>query len=193
MIVLVDHFDSFVETLARYFREQGEMTKVIRVDRLDTADLKAISPRAIVLSPGPGRPQDTPQTVALFEQFPDCAVLGVCLGHQALCEAYGGQTIKAKAPMHGRASPIYHEKHLLFTDIPSPFMAGKYHSLIGNLPDVSDLVPIAWDDGGELMAAAHRSRPHFGVQFHPESLLTPAGRQLISNFLVSCGGRHDLV
>ncbi|RFB05771.1 anthranilate synthase component II [Parvularcula marina] len=183
MILLIDHFDSFVETLARYARESGAATHVLRVDDLVAADVAVEAPQGIILSPGPGQPSDTPETMALFELLPETPILGVCLGHQALCQAYGGATVPAPHPMHGRASQIHHEGGGLFADIPSPFPAGKYHSLLGTLPEDGPLDALAWDEEGTLMAARHRTQPHFGVQFHPESLLTPAGRIIMRNFL----------
>ncbi|MEM9234501.1 MAG: aminodeoxychorismate/anthranilate synthase component II [Pseudomonadota bacterium] len=183
MILLVDHFDSFVETLARYVREAEAGTEVVRVDHIDPASVAAMMPLGIILSPGPGRPADTPQTPALFDAFPDTPILGVCLGHQALCEAYGGRTVLAPEPMHGRASSIHHEGDALFDGIQSPFSAGRYHSLLGEIQPDGDLYPTAWEADGMLMAARHRCRPHYGVQFHPESLLTPDGRRIMQNFV----------
>lgn len=187
MILLIDHFDSFVETLARYVREAGEETHVLRVDALDPRAVAASPPRAVILSPGPGRPEDTPQTLGLITALPQTPILGVCLGHQALCEAYGGTTIRAPHPMHGRASLIHHEGDALFADVPSPFRAGKYHSLLGEIAEEGPLQPIAWDEEGTLMAIRHREFPHLGVQFHPESLLTPDGRTIMRNFLRPTG------
>lgn len=185
MIVVVDHFDSFVETLARYVREAGRTTRLIRVDRLDDEGQIAAAAAGIIISPGPGRPADTPQTVALIRSLPATPILGVCLGHLALCEAYGGATIPAPNPMHGRASLIHHRGDAPFVGLPNPFRAGRYHSLIGTTVDGGPLDPIAWDEEGVLMAVRHRSRPHIGVQFHPESLLTPTGRRIIAAFLMT--------
>lgn len=183
MILLIDHFDSFVETLARYVREAGETTNVLRVDHLAAQTIRTKTPRALILSPGPGRPSDTPQTLDLFEAFPATPILGVCLGHQALAEAYGSQTARAPQPMHGRDSLIHHEGDELFNEVPTPFRAGRYHSLYGKFVPEGDVLPTAWDEHGTVMAARHRHRPHYGVQFHPESLLTPDGRRIIGNFL----------
>lgn len=183
MILLVDHFDSFVETLARYVREAGEETLVVRVDQVNLPMVAELDPEAIILSPGPGRPGDTPQTLSLFSAFPQTPILGVCLGHQALAEAYGGETVPAPEPMHGRASQVHHEGDALFAGVASPFAAGRYHSLLGAFAEGGDALPTAWDEAGTVMAARHRTRPHMGVQFHPESLLTPDGRRIIGNFL----------
>ena len=183
MIWLIDHFDSFVETLARYIREAGEETRVIRVDHLDLDEVARATPRALVLSPGPGRPGDSPHILELFKKFPALPILGVCLGHQALCEAYGGKTIRAPEPMHGRASLIHHKGDPLFHGVSSPFLAGRYHSLLGEISQNGPLDPIAWGEDGTLMAARHKVCPHYGVQFHPESLLTPDGRRIIKTFL----------
>lgn len=184
MILVIDHFDSFVETLARYIRETGYATEVCRVDRYDPSAVDVSRLLGVVLSPGPGRPADTPQTTALFDAAPHLPILGVCLGHQALCEAYGGRTVPAPEPLHGQASLIRHDGDPLFGTVPSPFEAGRYHSLLGEIGDGSPIRPIAWDSGtGAVMAARHRTRPHIGVQFHPESVLTPVGRAIIQNFL----------
>lgn len=184
MILLIDHHDSFVETLARYSREAGHETMVVRVDRLDMADVLSLAPDAVILSPGPGRPADTPWTQRLFHALGATPVLGVCLGHQALIEAYGGTTGSAPEPMHGRASLIRHSGDGLFYGVPSPFLAARYHSLIGQPETCSELDAIAWTENeGQVMAVRHQVRPHCGVQFHPESLLTPHGAVILRNFL----------
>ncbi|WOI53555.1 aminodeoxychorismate/anthranilate synthase component II [Parvularcula sp. LCG005] len=183
MILVVDLYDSFVETLARYVREAGAETQVVRHDTLDLKVVEDIAPRAIILSPGPGRPSDIPICTQIIQHFPQLPILGVCLGHQALADAYGGATILSPDPMHGRPSLVRHEGDPLFSKVPNPFQAGRYHSLLGRLPDEGPLKAIAWSSDGLVMALRHRDRPHMGVQFHPESLLTPDGHQIIANFL----------
>jgi para-aminobenzoate synthetase component II len=182
MIVVIDHFDSFVETLARYVREAGHETRVLR-QNVSVEEVLAQHPQAVILSPGPGGPQETGVTLALLEQLsPSVPVLGICLGHQALAHHLGGHIGKAEEPRHGKASDIHHQSDALFAGLDNPFAAGRYHSLIvSKLPE--NCVSLATSARGENMAFKHQSRPLYGVQFHPESILTPQGRRLIDNFL----------
>ena len=182
MIVVIDHFDSFVETLARYLREAGERVEVMRQDAA-VQDVLALKPKAVILSPGPGRPEQTGLTLPLLEALPDTVpVLGICLGHQTLAHYLGGTVEHAKEPRHGKASDMYHHGDALFANMDNPFSAGRYHALIvSRLPDNCE--GLAESKLGENMAFKHRTRPLYGVQFHPESILTPQGRQLIDNFL----------
>ena len=177
-ILVVDCEDSFVQTLARYAREHGAKTVVVRADALDVGALAA--PDAVILSPGPGRPADVPAAAAVVRALPHTPILGVCLGHQVLCEAYGGATEASLDPMHGRASPVTHDGSTLYAGLPNPFRAARYHSLIG-VPGPT-LLADAWSDG-LVMGARHPDRPHHGVQFHPESLLTEGGHRMIGNFV----------
>ena len=184
MIVLIDNYDSFVENLARYLREAGAQTQLVRNDAKTVSDVLAMDPLAIVISPGPKAPRDAGICLDLIDALPThLPLLGVCLGHQCLVEALGGETQRAAAPLHGAASEICHDGVGIFKDLPSPFMAGRYHSLISKLPDSDELAPTGWTKDGALMAVQHASRPWFGVQFHPESLLTPFGKQIIRNFI----------
>ena len=182
MIVVIDHFDSFVETLARYVREAGFETTLMRQDT-DVATILAAQPEAVILSPGPGRPENTGVTLELLDALPPhVPVLGICLGHQCLAHYLGGTVERAREPRHGKPSPITHNGHFLFNGIASPFIAGRYHALIvDKLPQ--SCVAIAQSAAGENMGLAHTSRPLFGLQFHPESILTPEGRLMIENFL----------
>lgn len=182
MILVVDHYDSFVETLARYLREAGADTQVVRHDRLTADEAAAMAPRAVILSPGPYGPAQTGVSQQLPASMPETPILGVCLGHLTIAEAYGGRTVRARTPIHGRSTPINHEGDRLFAGVPMQFEAGRYHALVSQIRGTS-LVPTAWSQDGELMAFRHPSRPHFGVQFHPESVLTPDGRRILSNFL----------
>ena len=134
------------------------------------------------MSPGPYGPEASGVCVSLPTALPETPVLGVCLGHLAMAEAYGGATVRAQTPIHGQATPIHHEGDGILAGLPTPFEAGRYHALISDISG-TELLPTAWSSGGELMAFRHAARPHFGVQFHPESVLTPDGRSIIANFL----------
>jgi anthranilate synthase/aminodeoxychorismate synthase-like glutamine amidotransferase len=184
MIVVVDNYDSFVHNLARYFREEGAETRVIRNDAASAEAIIATAPAGVVLSPGPKTPAEAGVCLDLLASLPATTpLLGVCLGHQCLVEAFGGRTLRAERPLHGEASSVRHDGKGLFEGVPSPMAAGRYHSLISLLGEARDLVPCAWSEEGELMAVRRNGAPWFGVQFHPESLLTPDGRALIRNFI----------
>ena len=182
MSVVIDHFDSFVETLARYVREAGFETLVMR-QTVSVEDVLAVSPSAIILSPGPGGPDTTGVTLDLLAALPDTLpVLGICLGHQTLAAHLGATIGKAQEPRHGKASALTHSGHWLFDGLESPFQAGRYHALIvEQLPDDCQL--IASSANGEIMGLAHKTRPLYGLQFHPESILTPQGRSILERFL----------
>ena len=176
MILLVDNYDSFTYNLAHLFAELG--AEVV-VKRNDEPDLEELEPERLVISPGPGHPP--PRVVELVRRS-RVPTLGVCLGHQAIVEAFGGEVGYARELLHGKASPVRHDGTGLFTGLPEPFDAGRYHSLAATrLPDV--LEPTAYADDGEVMAVRHRELPIVGVQFHPESVLTPDGPALGRNFL----------
>jgi anthranilate synthase/aminodeoxychorismate synthase-like glutamine amidotransferase len=189
MILLIDNYDSFVFNLARFLEELGQETIVIRNDALAVNDVAARKPRAIVVSPGPCTPNEAGISLDVFRKLSaDVPILGVCLGHQALAAAFGGRVIRAPEPVHGRTSLIYHDREELFADLPSPFRATRYHSLIAEeqtLP--KELKITARTPDGLIMGLAHRDRPSFGVQFHPESILTEHGHRLLANFLRQAG------
>lgn len=188
MILVIDNYDSFVQTLARYLREAGAQTCVVRNDALTPAEALAMDPDGILLSPGPGRPEDAGVCVDLIRAARDVPLLGVCLGHQCLAAAYGGVTRRAVRPMHGRASLVRHTGTGLFAGVASPMPAGRYHSLVSDPAPGGPLATVAWSEEDEPMAFVHCERRQYGVQFHPESLLTPDGRMLISNFLSATQG-----
>lgn len=189
MILVIDNYDSFVNNLVRYVREAGSETTVVRNDTLSVADCLALAPTGVIISPGPKRPADAGISLDLIAALdPAIPLLGVCLGHQALVEAFGGKTRRARRPLHGEASEVRHSGTGIFKDLPSPMMAGRYHSLIGEPAPDAPLKITAHSDDGELMAVEHERRPWFGVQFHPESLLTPHGRRMIKTFLGICAG-----
>ncbi len=188
MILIIDNLDSFVHNLARYFREGGAETKLLRNNEITTGECLALAPAAIVISPGPKTPAEAGISLELIKAMPaEIPFLGVCLGHQCLVEAFGGETVRASHPLHGEASMIRHSGTGILRGIASPTPAGRYHSLVSVPPPAgSPLAQTAWSDEGEIMGVAHRDRPWFGVQFHPESLLTPYGRAMIDNFLGYC-------
>ncbi|RZJ32494.1 MAG: aminodeoxychorismate/anthranilate synthase component II [Brevundimonas sp.] len=185
MILVVDNYDSFTYNLVHYLAELGAETKVVRNDDLTAAEAWALKPEAVLLSPGPCTPNEAGVCLALLDTAPlDMPIFGVCLGHQAMGQAFGGDVIRAKALMHGKTSPMLHEGKSVFRGLPSPFTATRYHSLAvkrETLPDVLEVT--AWTADGEIMGLAHKTRPIHGVQFHPESIATEHGHDLIGNFL----------
>jgi anthranilate synthase component 2 len=189
MILVVDHYDSFTYNLVQLIESLGRRTEVVKSDAEPAEALVERRPAAVVLSPGPGRPEDAGCFPRLLEILPaETPVLGVCLGHQALGIAAGGSVQRA-TPVHGKASLVHHEGHGILSGVPNPFEAGRYHSLVvlrDGLPDELELT--AWSDDGLVMATQHRELPRFGVQFHPESILTPEGPKIVRNFLQLAGG-----
>jgi anthranilate synthase/aminodeoxychorismate synthase-like glutamine amidotransferase len=185
MILLLDNYDSFVHNLARYVRELGEETEVRRSDALTVEAIRAMAPSHIVLSPGPRTPREAGISKAVvLELGASVPILGVCLGHQCVAAALGGRVVRAERPRHGKTSPIHHSGDGLFAGLPSPFDATRYHSLIvvrEGLPESLEVVAVTPDD--EVMALKHRTWPVWGVQFHPESVLTQHGHALLRNFL----------
>jgi len=185
MILILDHYDSFVHNLARYVGRLGAARRVVRHDALTVQDVIALDPLAVILSPGPGAPGNAPLAVDLVRKTKTLPILGVCLGHQCIAAAYGGRVRRAARPVHGEAGTIAHDGRGIFQHIPAPLRAGRYHSLVADLPVRGPLVATAWtqDEKSELMALAHRTAPQVGIQFHPESLLTEHGLAILKNFL----------
>jgi anthranilate synthase/aminodeoxychorismate synthase-like glutamine amidotransferase len=184
MILIVDNYDSFVFNIARYFVELGAQPHVLRNNAVTADDVTALGAKALVFSPGPCAPKDAGASLELVRLFSGkLPSLGVCLGHQCIGEAFGGETVHARTPMHGRASTIEHQGGGLFAGLPRPFEAGRYHSLIVELDEDGPLEVTARSRDGEIMALTHRRHPTFGVQFHPESILTPHGHDIIRAFL----------
>lgn len=190
MILVIDNHDSFVHTLARYLRELGAATRVVRSDAIGVAEVAALRPQAVVLSPGPCTPDEAGVCVELVRTLgPRVPILGVCLGHQCIGQAYGGRVERALRPMHGRAGPVHHDRQGVFAGLPDPLVAARYHSLVvarDGLPPA--LRVTATSPEGEIMALAHARHPVVGVQFHPESVLTEAGHRLLHNFLSWAAG-----
>ena len=190
MILVIDNYDSFTYNLVHYLNELGAETLVYRNDTLTAQDALALRPEAIVISPGPCTPNEAGICLDLVRAAADAKtpVLGVCLGHQSIGQAMGGEVIRAKALMHGKTSPIHHTGKGVFAGLPNPFTATRYHSLSvrrETLP--AELEITAWTDDGEIMGFSHRTRPLHGVQFHPESIATEGGHQLLENFLALAG------
>ena len=189
MILVIDNYDSFTYNLVHYLNELGAETVVHRNDALTVQEALGLRPEAVLLSPGPCAPDQAGICLPLLRGAPeDLAILGVCLGHQAIGQAYGGDVVRAKSIMHGKTSQIHHADKGLFKGLPNPFTATRYHSLAvdrATLPD--DLEVTARTEDGEIMGFQHRTRPVFGVQFHPESIATEGGHQLLDNFLDLAG------
>ncbi|MFT3996551.1 MAG: aminodeoxychorismate/anthranilate synthase component II [Asticcacaulis sp.] len=189
MILVIDNYDSFTYNLVHYLAELGAETQVYRNDALSVQEALALKPAAILLSPGPCAPDQAGICLPLLRAAPDdMPIFGVCLGHQSIGQAYGGDVIRAKTLMHGKTSQIHHANIGLFKDLPNPFTATRYHSLAikrETLPE--DLMVTAWTDDGEIMGVQHRTRPIHGVQFHPESIATEGGHQILANFLSLAG------
>ncbi|MCK1626719.1 aminodeoxychorismate/anthranilate synthase component II [Bradyrhizobium sp. 160] len=186
MIVIVDNYDSFVFNIARYFRKLGAATCVVRNDAMDVSELADLRPRAVVISPGPCTPIEAGISTAVVRELSgQVPILGICLGHQCIGTVFGARVTRARRPMHGLPSYVTHEGGGLFKELPSPLCVGRYHSLIVELDPSSarHLTVTALSDDGEVMALAHRDQPTYGVQFHPESILTPQGDVLFANFL----------
>jgi len=184
MLLLIDNYDSFTWNLAQYLGELGAGPCVRRNDEISLEDIETMRPARIVISPGPGRPEDAGITVDVIRRFGrDTPILGVCLGHQGIGIAFGGSVVRAPQLMHGKVSNVSHDGRGVFRGVSQPFIAGRYHSLVvaDPLPDV--LEAAARTEDGTIMGVRHREYPIHGVQFHPESVLTSAGRQLLRNFL----------
>ncbi|MBI3648568.1 MAG: aminodeoxychorismate/anthranilate synthase component II [Actinobacteria bacterium] len=189
MILVVDHYDSFTYNLVQLIESLGRKTEVVKTDAEPADVLAARRPEAVLLSPGPGHPSEVQVFADLLRILPESTpVLGVCLGHQALGVACGGRVDRGPAPVHGKASSVFHEGKGILAGVSNPFEAGRYHSLVvlrDELP--AELELTAWTEDGLVMAAQHRALPRFGVQFHPESILTPEGPKIVENFLALSG------
>jgi anthranilate synthase component 2 len=185
MILVLDNYDSFTYNLVQYLGELGATMRVVRNDALTADDVLALAPEGIVISPGPGNPDGAGISLELIRRFhARVPILGVCLGHQAIGQAFGGKVVHARALMHGKVSQIHHSGAGVFRGLPTPFQATRYHSLaIERASCPPDLEITAWTEDGEIMGVRHRSLPIEGVQFHPESILTEHGHALLANFL----------
>src|SRR5262245_50927759 len=186
MVLVIDNYDSFTYNLVQYLGELGADVRVRRNDAVTTGEIEAMGPDQILISPGPGRPEQAGITADVIRRFgPTLPILGVCLGHQAIGMVYGGTVCRAAAPMHGKTSTVVHDGKGVFRGITAPFPAGRYHSLVISPADVPEELEVAarTQEDGTIMAVRHRTYPVHGVQFHPESVLTDEGRTILRNFL----------
>lgn len=199
MILMIDNYDSFTYNLVQYLGELGADVVVVRNDEITLDDIAQLNPSGIVISPGPCTPNEAGISMSVIQEFGrKIPILGVCLGHQSMGQVFGGNVVRAKKVMHGKLSQIYHDQQGIFSSLPSPFTATRYHSLVvekATLPDCFEIT--AWtvnDDNSidEIMGLRHKEFPLEGVQFHPESILTEHGKKLLNNFLVTTKNKSDL-
>ena len=185
MLLMIDNYDSFTFNIVQYFGQLGEDVRVCRNDGITLDEIEALQPERLVISPGPCSPNEAGISVGAIGRFAGrIPILGVCLGHQAIGAAFGGKVVRSISLMHGKTSPIIHDGHELFAGLPNPFQATRYHSLVverDSLPDCLEVT--AWVENGEIMGMRHKTLPVWGVQFHPESILTEGGMRLLANFL----------
>ncbi|HOG15915.1 MAG: Aminodeoxychorismate/anthranilate synthase component 2 [Syntrophaceae bacterium PtaU1.Bin231] len=192
MILVIDNYDSFTYNLVQYFGMLGAEVAVYRNDAISLDAIDALSPAAIVISPGPCSPEKAGISVDAIRRFHNrIPILGVCLGHQAIGHAFGARVVRAQRIMHGKTSPISNDGRTIFRGLPSPFEAGRYHSLLVERESLPDCLTVSADtEEGEIMGLRHRDYPVEGIQFHPESILTPKGKRIIRNFLDSLSGQE---
>ncbi len=185
MLLMIDNYDSFTFNLVQYLGELGEEVRTVRNDAVDIDDIAALQPERIVISPGPGTPDQAGVSLAVLEKFAGkIPILGVCLGHQAIGQHFGGRVVRAGRVMHGKADQLEHRGQGLFADLPSRYQVIRYHSLVVARDDLPPCLEVtAWTDDGEIMGLQHRELPVYGVQFHPESIATEHGHRLLANFL----------
>jgi anthranilate synthase/aminodeoxychorismate synthase-like glutamine amidotransferase len=195
MLLLIDNYDSFTWNLAQYLGELGEQVRVERNDALTLDGIAALAPARIVISPGPCTPNEAGISMELIRRFAgEIPILGVCLGHQCIGQVFGGRIVRASRVMHGKLSKVFHDEKMLFAGIENPFVATRYHSLVidpESMPDTLEVTAKTWED--EIMGVRHRgfaggAAPLEGVQFHPESIMTTAGKRMLGNFLAQSGG-----
>ena len=193
MILLIDNYDSFTYNIVQLLEQLDQEVVVFRNDQIDMPGIEALKPSALMVSPGPGTPADSGISIDAIDQLgTKIPVLGVCLGHQAIAAVFGGKVVRADRIMHGKTSRIFHDGRSIFRDLANPFVAVRYHSLIvarNSLPDCLEIS--AWTEQGEIMGLRHRQHRVEGVQFHPESILTEAGKNLLQNFSIQGGKQND--
>lgn len=190
MLLMIDNYDSFTFNIVQYFGQLGEDVQVHRNDKITLAQIEELNPTRIVVSPGPCSPEEAGISVAAIQHFAGkIPLLGVCLGHQSIGAAFDGRVVRSSTLMHGKTSPIIHNGKELFAGLPNPFLATRYHSLIVDRPTLPDCLEVtAWVENGEIMGMRHKQLPVWGVQFHPESILTEGGLELLNNFLTISRG-----
>ncbi len=186
MLLMIDNYDSFTYNIVQYFTELGQEVVVRRNDDITLAEIEALQPEYLVIGPGPCSPKEAGISVAAMQYFAGkLPIMGICLGHQTIGEAFGGKIVRAQTLMHGKVSPVYHHHRGMFKDLPNPVTCTRYHSLVierASLPDCLEIT--AWTDDDEIMGVRHKTLPIEGVQFHPEALLTEHGHDMLNNFLV---------
>ena len=192
MILMIDNYDSFTFNIVQYLMQMGREVRVYRNDEITPGDITDLAPEAIVLSPGPGRPAGAGISTEVVRRFyKTVPLLGICLGHQCIGEAFGGETVRAARIMHGKVSSVHHDGRTIFAGLPEPLSAGRYHSLMLNPDSLPECLEVsAQTAGGEIMGIRHRQYRVEGIQFHPESVLTPQGRRLLKNFLKYIGEKE---
>lgn len=195
MIIIIDNYDSFTYNLYQSIAQINPDVKVVRNDKITLAEIKALQPKGIILSPGPGRPEDAGICIELICSLdPEIPILGVCLGHQAIAMAFGGRVISAGEIVHGKSDTIFHVRKDIYKNMPLPFQAGRYHSLMVDADSLPEELLITAENGDDLiMGMRHVSKPIYGVQFHPESILTPEGNQLLKNFVELCYANEQVM
>ncbi|HBI47769.1 MAG TPA: anthranilate/aminodeoxychorismate synthase component II [Smithella sp.] len=192
MILMIDNYDSFTFNIVQYLEQMGEKVEVYRNDKITTEKIKRLKPRAIFLSPGPCTPKEAGITVDVVREFyKDVPIMGVCLGHQSIGYAFGAKVLRASRIMHGKISQVKHDGKTIFAGVPNPFPAGRYHSLIVVRETLPDFLEVSAEtEEGEIMGLRHKNYPVEGIQFHPESVLTPQGKRIIRNFLKYIGKKE---
>lgn len=185
MILMIDNYDSFTYNLVQFLGEMGQELQVFRNDKITLEQIETMKPDHIVISPGPCSPNEAGISLQVIEHFAGkIPLLGVCLGHQSIAQAFGGKVIRSERLMHGKTSPVYHDERTIFSGIPSPFTATRYHSLIVEKESLPDCLEVsAWTEEGEIMGLRHKTLRIEGVQFHPESIITDYGKELLRNFI----------
>ena len=185
MLLMIDNYDSFTFNIVQYLAQLGEEVKVVRNDEISVADIAVLRPDRIVVSPGPCSPEEAGISVAAIKEYAGkIPLLGVCLGHQSIGAAFGGKVVRSVSLMHGKTSPIHHDGKELFSGLPNPFNATRYHSLVVERESLPACLEVtAWVDNNEIMGLRHKELPVWGVQFHPESILTEGGMELLDNFI----------
>ncbi|VBB47797.1 aminodeoxychorismate synthase, subunit II [uncultured Desulfatiglans sp.] len=193
MLVLIDNYDSFTYNLVQMIEGMGREVAVYRNDAVTPEAVEGLAPEAVLISPGPGSPEGAGICVDLIRGLgPRVPVLGICLGHQAIAAAFGGEVVRAGRMMHGKTSPVFHDGRSLYRGLPAPFPAARYHSLLVRRESLPETLEVsAWTEEGEIMGLRHREYRCEGIQFHPESIMTAAGCRIIDNFLHNNGGRND--